>query len=125
MQLKTSRIAFAIEDTNGKRHSQPRVVVTLTADDASVGPIAELQNAMTTIAAASAPPTRRMSLTPSLSDEQLHIVPCRDCVRLLWVDRAGGVLEGVVLSPGALAEAIGGLLLWSRRTETVWSQHVD
>jgi hypothetical protein len=124
MRLKTSRIAFAIEDTSGKRHSQPRVVVTLTADDAGVAPIDEVQRAIDEVVA-TAPPTKFMPLTPSLSDERLHVIPCKDCVRLLWVDRAGGVLEAVVCSPGALAEGISGLLSWSKRTESVWSKHVD
>ena len=129
MQLKTSRIAFAIEDTDGQHYSPPRVVVTLTIDDALAGapPITDLR-LLAPEAAATQPRRARQRFimtAPSLGDEQIHIVPCKDCVRLLWVDRAGGVLESVVCTPGALAEAVGGLLQWSKRTEALWSERVD
>jgi hypothetical protein len=132
MQLKTSRIAFAIEDKSGKRYLQPRVVVTLTVDDVTYGggedgtPITELRQEVEQVLE-SQPRAQRMPLSfvQTLGDEKLHIVPCKDCVRLLWVDRAAGVLESVVVSPGAFNEAVRGLLLWCKQTEHVWSKHVD
>ena len=128
MQLKTSRIAFAIEDKSGKRYSQPRVVVTLTVDDVTYGggdegtPITELTPEVERVV--SQPRAQRMPLSfiQTLGDEKLHLVPCKDCVRLLWVDRAAGVLESVVVSPGAFEEAVRGLLLWCKQTEKVWSK---
>ncbi len=101
MQLKTSRIAFAIEDKSGKRYLQPRVVVTLTVDDVIVGgaddqrtPITELRHEVEQVVASQ---TERhpmpLPFLQTLADEKVHVVslqrlretvvgrPCCGCAR--------------------------------------------
>lgn len=72
------------------------------------------------------PPTGRTTpLKRTLHDVKVHVVPCSDCIRLLWVDRKTGIMQGVFLSQGAVEEAMRALASWGLHWEPLWRRNAD
>lgn len=118
MQLKTSRIVFATKTAGAdgvESHSAPRIVISLAADDPQPNAPSAEETA----------PRQRAPIIRSFADVKAHIVPCRDCKRLLWVDRGSGIMQGVFHSVGAFDEAIRALGNWGKNMESHWVDQAD
>jgi hypothetical protein len=60
-----------------------------------------------------------------LSNVSVYVVPYVDCIRLVWVDRGHGQVQGVVVSQGAIDEALRALVRWSNYLEPSWRDRPD
>jgi hypothetical protein len=61
----------------------------------------------------------------SISDVRAHLVRYGDYSVLLWVDRVGRQVQGVVLSDDAVDDTLKALARWSKYLEPSWREHAD
>jgi hypothetical protein len=61
----------------------------------------------------------------SISDVKAHVVRYGDCSMLLWLDRVGHQIQGILLSDDAIDDTLKALARWSRYLEPSWRAHAD
>ena len=61
----------------------------------------------------------------SINDVRAHVVRFGDCSLLVWVDRIGRQVQGIVLSDDAVDDTLKALARWSTYLEPSWRAHAD
>ncbi len=66
------------------------------------------------------PPPRR-----SIADVKAHVVRYNDVELILWIDRVGAQVQGILVTQDAIDETLRALTRWSMYTEPQWRAKAD
>lgn len=61
----------------------------------------------------------------SIADVKAHVVRYNDCELILWIDRVGQQVQGVLVSQDAIDETLRALTRWSMYMEPQWRSKAD